>query len=77
MTDARGAVVEGGTVDMIANGSLVSVEGRLTAGVLVATKLEIEQATVVALDGVAQAVDPVAGSVTAVDKRFESPRRPS
>lgn len=63
-TDARGAVVEGGTVDMIANGSLVSVEGRLTAGVLVATKLEIEQATVVALDGVAQAVDAVAGSVT-------------
>lgn len=63
-TNASGAIIEGGTLDMIANGALVEVEGVLTAGILVATKLEIEPSTVIALDGVVQAVDLAGGLVT-------------
>lgn len=64
MTDARNAVIEGGTANTLANGVLVDVEGRLAGGVLIATKIEIEAATVVRLDGTVQAVDPTAGMVT-------------
>ena len=64
MTDARNAVIEGGTAATLANGVLVDVEGRLAGGVLIATKLEIEAATIVRLDGTVQAVDATAGSVT-------------
>ena len=63
-TDARGAVFEGGTPDMLINGALLEVQGRLAGGVLVATNVQIEHPTVVEVDGVVQAVDTGTGIVT-------------
>jgi hypothetical protein len=64
LVDARGAAIEGGTVDMIANGALVEVDGQVSGGILVATKVEIEQATVIAIDGIVGTVDAASGTVT-------------
>jgi hypothetical protein len=63
-TDARNAVFEGGTVDMLVNGGLVEVQGKLSGGVLVATKVEIEQVSVVEVDGLVTAIDTASSTVT-------------
>jgi hypothetical protein len=62
--DASGAAIEDGTPSMIADGALVDVKGNIVGGILVASKLEIEHSPVIELDGVAQTVDAVGGSVT-------------
>lgn len=64
LTDARNAAFEDGTVDMLGNGALVEVSGRLSGNVLLASTVEIEHATVVQVDGTVQAVDTTAGTVT-------------
>src|SRR5262249_35794701 len=64
LTDARNATFEDGTVDMLGNGALVEVSGRIAGGMLLASTVEIEHATVVQVDGTVQAVDNTAGSVT-------------
>lgn len=64
LTDARSAVIEDGTADMIANGALIEVEGNLSGGILLATKVEIEHVTVITFDGTVQAVDTATGTVT-------------
>jgi hypothetical protein len=62
-TDGRSAAIEGGTPDMIVNGTLLDVEGNLVNGVLVANKIEIEHPPVVSIDGIVQAVDANGGAV--------------
>ena len=62
--DARSATVTGGTVDMVGNGVKVQVEGTLSNGIVMATKVEIEQLSVFEIDGTVQTFDAVAGTVT-------------
>ena len=62
--DGRGATVTGGTADMLANGVKVEVEGTLSGGSLMATKIEIEQLSVFEIDGTVQTLDGGAGMVT-------------
>jgi hypothetical protein len=64
LTDARNAAFEDGTIDMLGNGALVEVSGRISGNVLLASTVDIEHATVVQVDGTVQAVDATAGSVT-------------
>ncbi len=68
--DGRGATFEGGTAALLADGVKVEVEGRLTQGIVVATKIEIEQdAATVVIDGLADAVDVTGGSVSVSGQR--------
>lgn len=55
--DARSATIGGGTVAMLGNGAKVEVEGTLRQGVIVATKLEIEQSVEIVVDATVEAVD--------------------
>lgn len=64
LTDGSSAMIEGGTADMLGNGVRVNVKGKLVAGVLIASSIEIEGVTEVEIDGTAQAVDPTAGTIT-------------
>ena len=64
LTDARNSVFEDGTVDMLANGVMVEVEGKLTGGVLAATRVEIEHVTQTEIDGVVAAIDAASSTVT-------------
>jgi hypothetical protein len=59
-------VIEDGTADMIANGALVEVEGKLSGGILSATKVEIEHVTVITLDGTVPSVQGTISSFVSV-----------
>lgn len=69
LVDGRGATFEGGSAAALADGIKVEVEGRLTQGVVVATKIEIEEDATVTLDGLAEAVDASGGAVTVSSQR--------
>jgi hypothetical protein len=68
MIDGRGATLEGGTAAMLGNGARVEVEGQLMQGVVVATKIEIDQGAEVALDAKVEAID--ATGLTLGGQRF-------
>ena len=70
LVDGRVATVTGGTVAMLGNGVKVEVEGPLTQGVLVASKIEIEQDSDVVLDGTVDAVDLTGAAVTVGGQRI-------
>jgi len=55
--DGRGATLAGGTAAMLGNGAKVEVEGQLTQGVVVASKLQIEQEAEITLDAKVEVVD--------------------
>jgi len=55
--DARSATFENGSAAALANGVRVEVEGRLENGVVIATKVEFEEAVTAEFDGTVQAVD--------------------
>jgi hypothetical protein len=57
LIDGRGATVTGGTAAMLGNGARVEVEGPLTQGVVVASKIEIDQEAEITLDAKVEAVD--------------------
>jgi len=68
--DGRAAVFDGGTAASLANGVKVEVEGRLTQGIVVATKIDIEEAVAtVVIDGLVDAVDVSGGAVTVSGRR--------
>ncbi len=68
LVDGRVATVTGGTAAMVANGAKVEVEGKITQGVVVASKIEIEQEADIVLDAKVDAVD--ATGVTLGGQRF-------
>ena len=82
--DARGATFERGSASALANGVRVEVEGRLEAGVVIASRVQFEEASSVDLDGSVQAVDPAAGTFTVSGEKiavnastqFEDKREP-
>ncbi|MEO8305112.1 MAG: DUF5666 domain-containing protein [Betaproteobacteria bacterium] len=57
LVDGRGATVTGGSAAMIVDGAKIEVEGTLMQGVVVASKIEIEQEAEIALDATVEAVD--------------------
>jgi hypothetical protein len=61
--DARAATFENGVPESLRDGVKVEVKGRVAQGVIVATKVEFEEAPAVSIEGVADAVDPVAGTL--------------
>lgn len=73
VVDGRSATFDGGTAALLADGVRVEVEGRLTQGIVVATRIEIEQdAATVIIDGLAEAVDVASGSVTVSGRRVST-----
>lgn len=62
--NGNAATIEGGTAAALGNGVKVEVEGKLTAGVVVAAKIAIEEEVDVVLDGVTDSIDMAASSVT-------------
>jgi len=62
--DGRGATITGVAGATLGDGVKVEVKGRLMQGVVVATAIEIEQTAAVSIDGVADAVDIAAATVT-------------
>ncbi len=68
--DGSAATVEGGTPTMLGNGIKVEVEGKLTLGTVVASKISIEEDADVVLDGMADAVDVAAASVTVAGQQI-------
>ncbi|MBN8478777.1 MAG: hypothetical protein J0L91_07410 [Burkholderiales bacterium] len=82
--DARGATFEDGSAAALADGVRVEVEGRLEAGVVIASKVEFETQANVDLDGNVQSVDPAGRSFTVAGEKiavvastqFEDKRQP-
>jgi len=68
--DARSATFENGSAATLANGVRVEAEGRLENGVVIATKVEFEEATTADLDGTVQAVDVPGGAFTVGGERI-------
>jgi len=66
--DGRSATVTGGTATMVANGAKVEVEGQLTQGVVVASKIVIEQDADIVLDAKVEAIDST--GITLGGQRF-------
>ena len=62
--NGSGATITGVTDVALGDGVKVEVEGRLSMGVVVATKIEVEQAATFTLDGSADAVSVAASTVT-------------
>jgi hypothetical protein len=62
--NGTGATITGVPGAVPGNGVKVEVEGRLTLGVVVASKIEIEQGAAVTIDGVAETLDVAVGTVT-------------
>jgi len=69
LVDGRAAVFEDGTAASLADGVRVEVEGRLASGIVVASKISIEEDAAVVIDGLAEAVDPGGGTVTVSAQR--------
>ncbi len=61
--DGRTATFENGSADSLRDAVKVEVKGRVTQGVIVATRIEFEAEPVIAIEGVADAVDPVASTL--------------
>jgi len=61
--DARTATFEYGSPDSLRDGVKVEVKGRVTQGVIVASKVGFEEVPAIAIEGLADAVDPVAGTL--------------
>jgi cytochrome c-type biogenesis protein CcmE len=64
LVDARSATIEGGTLDSLVNGARVEIQGRLRNGVIVASSVAIEHVPTVTIEGVAEAIDAAAGTLT-------------
>ncbi|MEO8676265.1 MAG: DUF5666 domain-containing protein [Casimicrobiaceae bacterium] len=64
VVDGRGATVTGVAGAVLGDGVKVEVKGRLLQSVVVASTIEVEQAAAVSIDGAAEAVNVVAGTVT-------------
>jgi hypothetical protein len=61
--DARSAVFSGGTAADLVNGARVDVEGRIVAGVVVATAIEFETGVTATFDDAVQMIDVGAGTL--------------
>jgi hypothetical protein len=68
LVDGRGAAVTGGSMAMVVDGAKVEVEGTMTQGVVVASKIEIEQEAEIVIDATVEAVDPA--GITLGGQRF-------
>ena len=66
--DGRGATLTGGTTATLGNGAKVEVEGQLAQGVVVASKIQIEQEAEITLDAKVETVD--ASGLTLSGQRF-------
>ncbi len=68
--DARSASFENGSAATLANGVRVECEGRLQDGVVIATKIEFEEAISAEIDGTVQSVDVTGGAFTVGGERI-------
>ncbi len=66
--DGRNAALSSGTAAMLANGAKIEIEGQLAAGVVVASKIAIEQEAEIVLDARVDAIDP--SGITLAGQRF-------
>ncbi|NDP41672.1 MAG: hypothetical protein GZ089_02970 [Aromatoleum sp.] len=69
LVDGRAAVFEYGSAASVADGVRVEVEGRLASGIVVASRIAIEEDAAVVIDGLAEAVDSAGGTVTVSAQR--------
>ena len=68
--DARSAAFENGSAASLANGVRVEVEGRLQDGVVIATKVDFEEAITAEIDGTVQSVDVPGSAFTVGGERI-------